>query len=137
MIIILRLCIHLTDLWSRAVGITFGPRAEQPWNRGSINQRVLFSLKRPNRLWGPLPLIFSSYRAFVLQGLSSQGKKQPTHRNACSYTSTVPYAFTACTGTAAPDIIIIIIIISYMQGICTYIPETNHVPSEYSVETIP
>jgi len=29
-------------------------------------------------------------------------------------------------------IIIIIIIISFMQGIYTYIPETNHVPREYS-----
>ena len=28
-------------------------------------------------------------------------------------------------------IIIIIIIISFMQGIYTYIPETNHVPREY------
>ena len=33
-------------------------------------------------------------------------------------------------------IIIIIIIISFMQGIYTYIPETNHVPSEYSVSVI-
>ena len=30
-------------------------------------------------------------------------------------------------------IIIIIIIISFMQDIYTYIPETNHVPREYSV----
>ena len=30
-------------------------------------------------------------------------------------------------------IIIIIIIISFMQGIYTYIPETNHVPREYGV----
>ena len=30
-------------------------------------------------------------------------------------------------------IIIIISIISFMQGIYTYIPETNYVPSEYSV----
>jgi len=29
-------------------------------------------------------------------------------------------------------IIIIIIIISFMQGIYTYIPETNYVPREYS-----
>ena len=28
---------------------------------------------------------------------------------------------------------IIIIIISFIQGIYTYIPETNHVPREYSV----
>jgi hypothetical protein len=37
-------------------------------------------------------------------------------------------------------IIIIIIIgkgnISFMQGICTYIPETNHVPKEYNVAAI-
>ena len=33
-------------------------------------------------------------------------------------------------------IIIIIIIISFMQGIYTYIPETNHVPREYSVSAI-
>jgi len=32
--------------------------------------------------------------------------------------------------------IIIIIIISFMQGIYTYIPETNYVPSEYSVAAI-
>ena len=34
------------------------------------------------------------------------------------------------------DSIIIIIIISFMQGIYTYIPETNHVPREYSVSAI-
>jgi hypothetical protein len=33
-------------------------------------------------------------------------------------------------------IIIIIFSISFMQGICTYIPETNHVPSEHCVATI-
>jgi len=33
-------------------------------------------------------------------------------------------------------IIIIIIIISFMQGIYTYIPETNYVPREYSVAAI-
>ena len=33
-------------------------------------------------------------------------------------------------------IIIIIIIISFMQGIYTYIPETNYVPMEYSVADI-
>ena len=33
-------------------------------------------------------------------------------------------------------IIIIIIIISFMQGIYTYIPETNYVPREYSVVAI-
>ena len=33
-------------------------------------------------------------------------------------------------------IFIIIIIISFMQGIYTYIPETNHVPREYSVSAI-
>jgi hypothetical protein len=32
--------------------------------------------------------------------------------------------------------IIIIIIISFMQGIDTYIPETNHVPKQYNVATI-
>ena len=32
--------------------------------------------------------------------------------------------------------IIIIIIISFMQGIYTYIPETNSVPTEYSVAAI-
>jgi len=32
--------------------------------------------------------------------------------------------------------IIIIIIIIFMQGIYTYIPETNHVPREYSVAAI-
>ena len=34
------------------------------------------------------------------------------------------------------NIIIIIIIISFMQGIYTYIPETNHVPRDYSVAAI-
>ena len=33
-------------------------------------------------------------------------------------------------------IIIIIIIICFMQGIYTYILETNHVPREYSVSAI-
>ena len=33
-------------------------------------------------------------------------------------------------------IIIIIIIISFMQGVFTYIPETNYVPREYSVAAI-
>ena len=33
-------------------------------------------------------------------------------------------------------IIIIITIISFMQGIYTYIPETNYVPREYSVVAI-
>ena len=33
-------------------------------------------------------------------------------------------------------IIIIIIILSFMQGIYTYIPETNYVPREYSVAAI-
>jgi hypothetical protein len=35
-----------------------------------------------------------------------------------------------------PYFIIIFIIISFMQGIYTYIPETNHVPREYSVSAI-
>ena len=33
--------------------------------------------------------------------------------------------------------IIIIIIISFMQGIYTHIPETNYVPREYGVAAIP
>jgi len=33
-------------------------------------------------------------------------------------------------------IIIIVVIIYFMQGIYTYIPETNYVPKEYSVATI-
>jgi hypothetical protein len=33
-------------------------------------------------------------------------------------------------------IIIIIVIISFMQGVCTYIPETNNVPREYTVAAI-
>ena len=33
-------------------------------------------------------------------------------------------------------IIIIIIIIFFMQGIYTYIPETNHAPREYSVSAV-
>jgi MFS-type transporter involved in bile tolerance (Atg22 family) len=33
-------------------------------------------------------------------------------------------------------IIIIAITISFMQGIYTYIPETNHVPKEYNVAAI-
>ena len=71
-----------------------------------------------------------------------------------------PYAFLECTRTSVPlftwisgfsglkyifrinldvltqVIIIIIIIISFMQGIYTYIPETNYVPREYSVAAI-
>jgi hypothetical protein len=34
------------------------------------------------------------------------------------------------------EVIIIIIIISFTQGIYTYIPETNYVPREYSVAAI-
>ena len=48
-----------------------------------------------------------------------------------------------CTDYAIPAhpcikfiIIIIIIIISFMQGIYTYIPETNYVPREYSIAAI-
>jgi len=37
---------------------------------------------------------------------------------------------------SATYIIITIIVISFMQGICTYIPETNYVPGEYSVAAI-
>jgi hypothetical protein len=33
-------------------------------------------------------------------------------------------------------IIIIVIVISFMQGIYTYIPETNHIPKEYNVAAI-
>ena len=33
-------------------------------------------------------------------------------------------------------VIIIILGISFMQGICTYIPETNHAPREHCVATI-
>jgi uncharacterized membrane protein len=36
----------------------------------------------------------------------------------------------------AQTIIIIIITISFMQGIYTYIPETNHVPKQYNVTAI-
>jgi hypothetical protein len=45
---------------------------------------------------------------------------------------------TTTTSTTAVIIIIIIIInnISFMQGIHTYIPETNYVPREYSVAAI-
>jgi len=47
-----------------------------------------------------------------------------------------------CTNFIVSIIIIIIIItinilgISFMQGIYTYIPETNHVPTEHCVATI-
>ena len=34
------------------------------------------------------------------------------------------------------ELIINIIIISFMQGIYTYIPETNYIPREYSVAAI-
>ena len=44
--------------------------------------------------------------------------------------TSITYAFTFHI------IIIIIIIISFMQGIYTYIPETNHVPREYNVTAI-
>jgi hypothetical protein len=33
-------------------------------------------------------------------------------------------------------IIIIIIIVSFMQGLHTHIPETNHIPGEYTVAAI-
>ena len=39
------------------------------------------------------------------------------------------------TETTSP-IIIIIIVISFMQGIYTHIPETNYVPGEYGVAAI-
>jgi hypothetical protein len=46
----------------------------------------------------------------------------------------------ACYGTRVIIIIIIIITgkdtISFMQGIYTYIPETNHVPKQYNVAAI-
>ena len=41
-----------------------------------------------------------------------------------------------CHQYVPADITIIIIIISFMQGIYTYIPETNYVPREYSVAAI-
>jgi hypothetical protein len=38
---------------------------------------------------------------------------------------------------AEPEIIIIIIVtMSFIQGVYTYIPETNHVPKEYNVAAI-
>jgi len=33
-------------------------------------------------------------------------------------------------------IVIIILVVTLMQGICNYIPETNHVPGVYSVVTV-
>jgi len=45
------------------------------------------------------------------------------------------YIFTCLTESAIITIIIIIII-SFMQGIYTYIPETNCVPKEYSVAAV-
>ena len=51
-----------------------------------------------------------------------------TYRSMCAMLNmAVFYSFT---------IIIIIIIISFMQSIYTYIPETNYVPREYSVADI-
>ena len=38
--------------------------------------------------------------------------------------------------SAVPNIIIIIIIISFIRGIYIYIPETNYIPREYSVAAI-
>ena len=38
--------------------------------------------------------------------------------------------------TAGGGVIIIVVIISFMQGVYTYIPETNRVPGEYSVSAI-
>jgi hypothetical protein len=42
-----------------------------------------------------------------------------------------------CASLKRQEVIIIIILgISFMQGIYTYIPETNHVPREHCVATI-
>ena len=49
------------------------------------------------------------------------------------------YTFSGCVWSIVisnGDGIIIVIIISFMQGIYTYIPETNYVPREYSVAGI-
>ena len=51
-----------------------------------------------------------------------------------STTSCIPSSFHSCL--LACDSIIIIIIISFVQGIYTYIPETNCVHREYSVAAI-
>jgi len=63
---------------------------------------------------------------------------QPPQGDACIWLATLPDS----THNNNADIIIIIIIItiilgiSFMQGIYTYIPETNHVPREHSVAAI-
>jgi hypothetical protein len=49
-----------------------------------------------------------------------------------SWTSSDPH----CSGFKLIIIIIIIITIFFMQGIYTYIPETNNVPKEYNVAAI-
>ena len=41
-----------------------------------------------------------------------------------------------CVGHIIIIIIIITLGISFMQGIYTYIPETNHIPKEHCVSTI-
>ena len=60
-----------------------------------------------------------------------------------SYTSTprirlcgVDRDYCTFTFTVSHDIIIITLGISFMQGIYTYIPETNHVPREHRVAAI-
>jgi hypothetical protein len=46
------------------------------------------------------------------------------------------HIYKASSSSGGGSSIIITIIISFMQGIYTCIPETNHIPREYSVAAI-
>ena len=61
-------------------------------------------------------------------------KKKKTEEREKEKSSRLILRFPSCNFQAVA--IIIIIIISFMRGIYTYIPETNHDPREYSVSSI-
>jgi len=54
----------------------------------------------------------------------------------CSSGGQKMWIFLKCIISSIIIIIINFIVISFIQGICTYIPETNYVPREYSVAAI-
>jgi hypothetical protein len=63
---------------------------------------IVFSSRRPDRLWGPRSLLFSGYRGDVSPGLKRQGREAdhlpPTSaevKKLWIYTSTPLYAFMA------------------------------------------
>ena len=56
--------------------------------------------------------------------------------NICKWRTLLIFQYTIIVIIITINIIIINIIISFMQGIYTYIPNTNYVPREYSVAAI-